>query len=334
MKVSVIGSGSWGCSLAMVLAKNNHDVSIYSRNLEQVEEINIKHKNEKYLKGVRFDENIKASNSLKDVLKDSEIVVLAVPTQQIRSVLLEIKKYISEDKILVDVAKGIEVSSGFRVSEICEEILPRNKYSILSGPSHAEEVSREIPTTVVISSNDNSVSEKVRDFFMNENFRIYINSDLIGVEIAGAIKNIIAFGAGVLDGMGYGDNSKSALITRGLNEIVKFGISYGANKSTFYGLSGIGDLVVTCTSKHSRNWRAGYLIGCGKNLDETLKEVNMVVEGISTTKIVHSMAKEKNVEMPITDAIYSVLYGDLDVRTAVNKLMTREKKKEFEDIFE
>lgn len=329
MKVSIIGSGSWGCALAMVLAKNGNEVMVYSRDEKQVEEINFKHTNEKYLKDIVFDEKIKASNCLKDVIENSELVVLSVPTQQIRIVLLEIKKYITEKQILVDVAKGIELKTGYRVSEICEELLPDNPYCILSGPSHAEEVSRQIPTTVVISSVDNSVSEKVRDFFMNESFRVYINSDLVGVEIAGALKNIIAFGAGVLDGIGFGDNSKSALITRGLNEMVKFGMSYGANKSTFYGLSGIGDLVVTCTSKHSRNWKAGYLIGSGKSLEETLKEVNMIVEGISTTEIVYKISESKNIKMPITDAIYSVLYEGLDVRTAVKELMTREKKREF-----
>lgn len=334
MKVSVIGSGSWGCALAMVLAKNGNDVFIYSRNENQIEDINKNNRNEKYLPNVKFNENIKASNDFAEVLDNSKLIVLAVPTQQVRNVLLEMKGFIKLGQIIVDVAKGIEVKTGLRISEICEEILPDNPYSVLSGPSHAEEVSREIPTTVVVSSKDNSISEIVRDYFMNENFRIYINSDLIGVELAGALKNIIAFGAGVLDGMGYGDNSKSALITRGLNEIVKFGTSYGAKKSTFYGLSGIGDLVVTCTSKHSRNWRAGNLIGSGLSINETLNKINMVVEGITTTEIVYRISKERNIEMPITKAIHSALYENLDAKLAVNKLMTREKKNEFEEIYE
>lgn len=330
MKVSVIGAGSWGCALAQILAENGKNVFIYSRNISQVNEINEFHTNKKYLKEVKLNCNVNASNSIFEVLNNSNIVVLAVPTQQIRTVLNEMQEYLTDNQIIVDVAKGVELKTGFRVSQICEEIIPNNPYCILSGPSHAEEVVKNIPTTVVVSSLDNKIAEYIRDLFMNENFRIYVNNDLVGVEIAGALKNIIAFGAGVLDGIGYGDNSKSALITRGLNEIVKFGIKYGALEKTFYGLSGIGDLVVTCTSSHSRNWKAGYLIGSGKTLNETLDEVNMVVEGISTTEIVYKLSNQLNVEMPITTAIFNVLYKNSKPKEEIMKLMKRDKKYEGE----
>ena len=329
-KVCVLGAGSWGTPLALVVAKKGYNVSMWTLNEEQCNKINKDKENIDYLPGVVIPDNIVVTTNIEEAVKDGTIIVLAVPSQAIRSVCKQIKPFIKDNQILVDVAKGLEKGTGLRLSDVCNQELPNNKYVVLSGPSHAEEVSRDIPTTVVVSSEDIHIAEIVQDIFMSPKFRVYTNPDVVGVELGGALKNIIAFGAGICDGLGYGDNAKAALMTRGIKEIGRLGVAMGAKASTFSGLSGIGDLIVTCTSMHSRNRRAGILIGQGKTLEETLAEVKMVVEGITATDVAYNVAKELNVEMPITNAIYSVLYDNANPDEVVTELMMRDKTHEVE----
>ncbi|NMA87236.1 MAG: NAD(P)-dependent glycerol-3-phosphate dehydrogenase, partial [Tissierellia bacterium] len=266
------------------------------------------------------------------VIYDKELIVLSTATHGIREVLESSKSEFNKEQVIVNVAKGIENNTLLMISEIVGEILPNNPYAILSGPSHAEEVARNIPTTVVSASKDKTVAEYVQDVFMSPYFRVYTNPDIIGVELGGSLKNVIALGAGISDGLGYGDNTKAALMTRGIIEISRLGVRLGANAKTFSGLSGVGDLIVTCTSMHSRNRRAGILIGQGQSLEEATKNVGMVVEGIKTTKSAYELAKKNNVIMPITDELYNVLYNGEDVKESVYNLMLRDKKPELEDI--
>lgn len=331
-KVCVLGAGSWGSALALVLAKKGYKVIMWTLSKEQADKINKTKENIDYLPGILLPNNISVTTNIEEAVKDSKIIVLAVPSQAIRSVSSQIKPFVKEDQILVDVAKGLEKGSGLRLSEVCKQELPNNPYVTLSGPSHAEEVAKDIPTTVVVASKDLEIAQIVQDIFMSPKFRVYTNPDIVGVELGGALKNIIAFGAGICDGLGLGDNSKAALMTRGIREISRLGEAMGANVSTFTGLSGIGDLIVTCTSIHSRNRRAGILIGQGKSLDETLKEVKMVVEGITATEVAYEVAKELDVDMPITNAIYSVLYKGLNANEVVIELMMRNKTHEMEEI--
>ncbi len=332
-KVCILGAGSWGCALAMVLDSNGYEPLLWARRKDQADEINDRHTNSKYLPEVVLSETIKASSDIEIAIKDSEMIVLAVPSQEVRGLCMSIKDIVNPEQIIVNVAKGIEHTSGMRISQIVEETIPGAKYCMLSGPSHAEEVARNIPTALVAASKDINISQKVQDYFMNKFIRIYTNSDLIGVELAGASKNIIAFGAGILDGLDFGDNSKAAMMTRGLTEISRFGVSLGADLSTFSGLSGIGDLIVTCTSMHSRNRRAGILIGQGYSLEETQEKIQMVVEGIVATEAIYKKAKELDIEMPITECIYKVIKGEIDPKSGVTDLMTRSKKHENETIF-
>lgn len=329
-KVCVLGAGSWGTALALVVAKKGYNVSMWTLNEEQCNKINKDKENIDYLPGVVIPDNIVVTTNIEEAVKDGTIIVLAVPSQAIRSVCKQIKPFVKDKQILVDVAKGLEKGTGLRLSDVCNQELPNNKYVVLSGPSHAEEVSRDIPTTVVVSSEDIHIAEIVQDIFMSPKFRVYTNPDVVGVELGGALKNIIAFGAGICDGLGYGDNAKAALMTRGIKEIGRLGVAMGAKASTFSGLSGIGDLIVTCTSMNSRNRRAGILIGQGKTLEETLAEVKMVVEGITATDVAYNVAKELNVEMPITNAIYSVLYDNANPDEVVTELMMRDKTHEVE----
>ena len=330
-KMCVIGAGSWGSALALSLYKNGHDVHMWTRDVEQVEEINDTRENSKFLPGIIFPDDLIVSNHLEEVIKNSKIVVLAVPSQAVRSVCRQIKSFINNNQIIVDVAKGLEKGTGLRLSEVVKEELPYNPYVTLSGPSHAEEVSKFMPTTLVAACEDIKYAEEVQDTFMSPSLRVYTNPDIVGVELGGALKNIIAFGAGMCDGLGYGDNTKAALMTRGISEIGRLGVAMGANVNTFTGLAGIGDLIVTCTSMHSRNRRAGILMGQGKSLKETLEEVQMVVEGITATEVAYKVSRELNIDMPITEAIYSVLYKGANPNEAVLELMTRSKKHEMEE---
>lgn len=331
--IAVIGAGSWGTALAIVLADNGYQVKLWSRREEQVEEINECHTNQKYLPDVVLPATIQASTSFSEVLKETRYVLLVIPTAYLRQVLKQMSPYLTKEHIFIHSSKGLEPDTYKRVSEIIEEEIDLSKRSgivVLSGPSHAEEVSKRYPTTVVVASRSLSLAEEVQDLFINHQFRVYTNTDVIGVEVGGSLKNIIALAAGLSDGLGYGDNAKAALITRGLAEISRLGIELGAHPLTFSGLAGVGDLIVTCTSKHSRNWRCGYAIGQGKNLESILLEMGMVVEGVRTTKAAYQLALEMGVEMPITTELYRVLFENKSPRQAVDDLMARGKTHEME----
>lgn len=326
--VAFLGGGSFGTALGILLANKGYEVSIYDRKKSVVDDININRKNDKYIKNLNIPKNVTAYNDLDETIKNAKFIVLSIPSHAIRTVSRSLKNKISEDVVIISIAKGIEEGTNLRLSEVIEEELPNNKVVILSGPSHAEEVAFDIPTTVVVSSKNLDAANEVQDLFISKNFRVYTNDDLIGVEVGGAVKNIIALAAGVCDGIGYGDNSKAALMTRGMAEIVRIGMKLGGNSETFLGLTGMGDLIVTCTSPHSRNRRAGFLIGKGKSTEEAIEEVGMVVEGIKACKAFYDLKEKLNVEMPITDVLYKILFQNKDPKYAVVDLMEREKKKE------
>lgn len=326
-KVAFLGGGSFGTALAILLANKGNEVNIYAREESVVSDINNNRRNDKYIKGLCIPENVIAFTSVEEAVKDAEYVVLAIPSHVIRSVSSSLKGKMREDVPVISIAKGIEQETNLRLSEVIEEELP-NPVVILSGPSHAEEVAFGIPTTVVTSSRDMKYAKDVQDLFMTNSFRVYTNEDLVGVEIGGAVKNIIALAAGVCDGIGYGDNSKAALMTRGMAEIVRIGMKLGGKPETFLGLTGMGDLIVTCTSKHSRNRRAGFLLGSGKTVEEATEEVGMIVEGIKACKAFYELKEKLGVEMPITDVSYKVLFESKDPSKAVVDLMEREKKDE------
>ena len=304
-KITVFGTGSFGTALANVLAENGHSVLMWGKNENTVDEINQSHQNKRYLKDVTLIETIKATNQLEQAVNFSDIFLIALPTKAIRDVVTEINQHIKTKKTFIHVAKGIENETFKRVSEMIEDSVSKNHKNgvgVLSGPSHAEEVVIKQPTTVAASSKDEHISKLIQDLFMNDYLRVYTNNDLIGVELGGALKNIIAVASGIVAGMGYGDNAKAALMTRGLAEISRLGEKLGADPMTFLGLGGIGDLIVTCTSTHSRNYTLGYKLGKGKTTEEALNEMNMVVEGIYTTNSVYHLAKAQNIDMPITNA--------------------------------
>lgn len=329
--VSVIGTGSWGTALANVLADNGHNCLMWGKTEATINELNEQHTNHKYLPAAQLNKSLKATTDLKQAVHHAEILILAVPTKAIRSVTAQINDVSEAPKIIIHVSKGIEPLTFKRISEMIEEEMNTallKGVGVLSGPSHAEEVAVKQPTTVAVASKDISVARIAQDLFMNEYFRVYTNDDLIGVEIGGALKNIIALAAGITDGLGYGDNAKAALMTRGLAEITRLGTKLGADPMTFLGLAGIGDLIVTCTSVHSRNWKCGNMLGKGATLDEALAQMGMVVEGVRTTEAAYEMSKAFNVEMPITSALYKLLFEGLDVNTGVMELMSREKKNE------
>ncbi|MBA9027216.1 NAD(P)H-dependent glycerol-3-phosphate dehydrogenase [Peribacillus huizhouensis] len=335
-KIAVIGAGSWGTALAMVLADNEHQVRLWGHNEALITEINIHHTNSKYLPEIELPPNIVGYHSLEKAVEGIETIIMAVPTKAIREVLNDIVPLVKQQVTIVHVSKGIEPDSLLRISEMIEEEVPASKLQavvVLSGPSHAEEVSLRQPTIVTVSSENMRAAEKIQDLFMNQNFRVYTNPDIVGVEIGGALKNIIALAAGITNGLGYGDNAKAALITRGLAEISRLGTAMGANPLTFSGITGIGDLIVTCTSIHSRNWRAGNMLGKGKNLEEVLENMGMVVEGVRTTKAAYQLAEKVGVDMPITKALYGVLFNEQNVKDSVDSLMTRMKKNEMEELF-
>lgn len=332
-KIAVLGAGSWGTALSIVLADNNMDVALWSRRSEQVEEVNQQHTNTRYLPDVALPKNIVASTSLDDCIENVKYILIVLPTASMREVLKELMPKLTGQEIIIHSSKGIEPDSYKRVSEIIAEELPQGSYRgivALSGPSHAEEVCHRSPTTVVVAAQSLELAEEVQDLFINQNFRVYTNMDLVGTELGGALKNIIALGVGMNDGLGYGDNAKAALMTRGLAEIVRLGIEMGAHPLTFAGLAGVGDLIVTCTSKHSRNWRCGYALGQGTSVEEVLSQMGMVVEGIRTTKAAYQLSIERNVDMPITKALYQVLFENKVPKQAVEELMGRVKTHEIE----
>lgn len=326
--VTFLGGGSFGTALSVMLAKKGFKVVIWDRNSKVIEDINVKRENIRYLPGVVIPSNVTATSHIEQAIEGSSYVVLSVPSQVVRKVAKGIKNIILKDQIIISIAKGIEVETGKRISQIIKEELPLNPIVILSGPSHAEEVAVDIPTTVVVSSENMESAERVQDFFMTNKFRVYTNDDLIGVEIGGAVKNIIALAAGISDGIGFGDNTKAALMTRGMSEIIRIGVKLGGKKETFSGLTGMGDMIVTCTSMHSRNRRAGILIGKGMDACNVSNEIGMVVEGIKACKAFYELKENLNVSMPITDILYKVLFENKDAKYGVHELMTRGKKNE------
>ncbi|MBF0710208.1 MULTISPECIES: NAD(P)H-dependent glycerol-3-phosphate dehydrogenase [unclassified Gemella] len=325
MKISVIGSGSWGTALSQVIVDNGYECLLYSRDKKIKNEINLEHTNRKYLKDIVLPEKLVATSSLEEAVQYGDLLVVAVPTKAMREVCKDINKYLDKSKYIIHVSKGLEIDTNLRMSEVIKEVIDKKNLKavgILSGPSHAEELVLRHPTVVAIASEDTELNQLAQKIFQNKYFRIYVNQDIIGVEIGGALKNVIALGCGIIDGLGLGDNAKAALITRGLIEITRMGKKLGAKELTFLGLGGIGDLVVTCTSIHSRNYKCGLLIGKGHTLDESTEKLNMVVEGVRTAKVCHQLAKENNVYMPITENIYKVLYEKMSLEDCVSNLMS------------
>lgn len=328
MEISILGGGSWATAMAHNLSFK-HDVLLYVRNKEDCDNINLYHENKKYLKGYKLSDNIKASQDINDCLKN-KIIVNAIPTQNIRSMLEEYSSLFPKDSIIVNLSKGIEKTSGKRISQIFEQYLPDCQYACLSGPSHAEEVIEDKYTSVVISSTDEDLAKKLQAIFSSDFLRIYTNTDLVGVEFGGAVKNVLALGIGMLDGLNMGDNPKAALMTRGIHEMARFCIAMGGERNTLYGLAGLGDLIVTATSKHSRNRNAGELLAQGCSVDKLENEIKMVVEGIPTAAALYEISNDKNIYMPITKVIYQILYENLSLDGAAVSLMSKADKEEFD----
>lgn len=332
MKVSILGAGSWATALSIVLNDNNHEVMLWTRNSSHAEFINTTRENSKYLPGVKIGDKTSVDTKLDKVAKFGDVIIIAVASQSVREVLKNTDFLIDKKKIIVNVSKGVEIGTLNRISEVVSEFYPENDFVALSGPSHAEEVAKGIPTTLVASSENILAAEYIQDLFSNDAMRVYTNDDIIGVELGGALKNIIALGAGISDGLGFGDNTKAAIMTRGIKEISLLGVTMGASYSTFSGLSGIGDLIVTCTSVHSRNRRCGILIGEGVDVKSAIEKIGMVVEGIYTIKSAYDLSQKYNVEMPITRELYKVIYENANPKNSVINLMTRQKKHEIEDV--
>lgn len=323
--IGVIGAGTWGTALAIMLERNGHEVTIWSAIKEEIEEMEQTrlHRN---LPEVEISQQIQLTDDLEAAMNKKELLVMAVPSVFVRETAKQMKRFIKKGQIVVDVAKGIEEASLKTMSQVIEEELPEAEVAILSGPSHAEEVSRGIPTTCVAGAHQKKIAEYVQSVFMNSEFRVYTSPDMLGIEIGAALKNVIALAAGAADGLGYGDNTKAALITRGIAEITRLGVKMGGKEQTFAGLSGIGDLIVTCASVHSRNRRAGILIGKGYTMKEAMKEVQMVVEGVYSAKAAKTLAEMYHADMPIVEQVNLVLFENKPAREAVNDLMMRDKR--------
>lgn len=330
--IGIIGAGSWGTALALLLNKNGHKVTLWSVLEDEVKLLKEKRENPDKLPGVILPSEIHITSNLEETVKGKRILVLAVPSPYTRSTAHKLAPFISQEQIIVNVAKGIEEKTLFTLSEIIEEEIPGANVAVLSGPSHAEEVGREIPTTCVIGAKSHETAEFLQNVFMSEVFRVYASPDILGIELGAALKNVIALAAGIADGLGYGDNTKAALITRGIAEISRLGVAMGGNVETFYGLSGIGDLIVTCASMHSRNRRAGMLIGKGYTMDQAMSEVKMVVEGVYSAKAAMSLAEKYDIQLPIIEQVNNVLFEQKDPAEAVKELMLRDKKIEHSDI--
>ncbi|MGL4402373.1 MAG: NAD(P)H-dependent glycerol-3-phosphate dehydrogenase [Fusobacteriaceae bacterium] len=329
--IAVIGAGSWGTALGLTLAKNGHKVTMWEYNMEQCKKMKEEGENRKFLPGHLFPKNLTVTNVSENLLGGMDVVIFSVPSQVLRGVISKFSEQINENIIIVNTAKGIEISSGLRLSEVIkEEILGKYHKNIvvLSGPTHAEEVANAVPTTIV-AAGDSENAKKIQEIFNNPNFRVYAGTDLIGVEIGGAVKNCLAIGAGIADGMGFGDNTKAALMTRGLAEMTKYGVALGAQEKTFSGLTGIGDLIVTCASKHSRNRYVGEKLGQGESMENILAGMVMVAEGVPTVKAVFQKSQELGIDMPIVKGIYDVIYNGADAKNIVYGLMNRELKFEF-----
>lgn len=329
MKVSVLGAGGWGTTLAVLLHYNGHSVTLWEYKKSYAKELSKRRENKIYLPGIVIPDEIKITSDLEESTIDKNLIVLAVPSQFLRKVVEKIDYHSIKDTILVSVSKGIEKETLMTMSQMMKDVhhrLSKEQIGVLSGPSHAEEVSKRIPTAVVAASVEKETSKTIQAVFMNSYFRVYSSTDILGVELGGAFKNVIAIGAGIIDGAGFGDNTKAAIMTRGVAEISRLGLVMGARPETFAGLSGMGDLIVTCMSKHSRNRYVGEQIGKGKKLKEVLKSMEMVAEGVETTKSVNQLAAKFKVETPIANEVYQILFEDKDPIKATTDLMTRDMK--------
>ena len=326
--VGIMGAGSWGTALALLLHKNGHQVTVWSISEEEVEMLSTKREHESKLPGVRIPDDMEFTSDLAKAVKDKDFIVMAVPSPFTRSTAKSMSPYIPEGQIIVDVAKGIEEDTLMTLSQQIEQEIPQADVAVLSGPSHAEEVGRGIPTSVVIGAKTKKTAEYLQPMFMNEVFRVYTSPDILGMELGGSLKNVIALAAGIADGLGYGDNTKAALITRGIAEIARLGVEAGGALESFTGLTGIGDLIVTCASVHSRNRKAGYLIGQGMSMQEAMDEVKMVVEGVYSTKAAVKMGKKYGVSTPIIEEVNKVLFEGKNPGEAVRDLMLRDSKPE------
>lgn len=326
--VSVIGAGSWGIALALLLAKNGNNVTVWSIVKEEIDMLGEKREHVDKLPGVPLPDSMVFTTDLETAVKGKKVLVLAVPSVFTRGTANKMKEYVEDGQIIVNVAKGIEESTLMTLSDIIEEEIPQADVAVLSGPSHAEEVGRGVPTTIVVGAKTEETAVYLQNMFMNDVFRVYTSSDILGMELGGALKNVVALAAGIADGLGYGDNTKAALITRGIAEISRLGVAMGGKAESFYGLTGIGDLIVTCASVHSRNRKAGVLIGQGKTMDEAMKEVKMVVEGVYSAKAAMLLSQKYNVSMPIIEQVNLVLFEDKPADEAVKDLMFRDKRVE------
>lgn len=335
-KIAVLGAGSWGSVLANLLVENGHDVALWTHDPKQIPEINEQHTNAHYLGDFKFHESLHATADLNEAIQHADVILFVVPTNAVRSVAEQVKPLLvasGAKPIIAHAAKGLERGTKERVSQVLESVLPDDLHSgivVISGPSHAEDVATKDITTLAAASKSLAAATAIQKLFMNDYFRLYTNQDVTGVELGAALKNVIAIGAGALHGLGYGDNTKAALMTRGLAEITRLGVKLGADPMTFIGLSGVGDLIVTCTSVHSRNWRAGNGLGQGQSVQAVLDNMGMVVEGYSTAKVVHELAADLGVDMPISSAIYRVLYEDAPIKDVIADLMKRAGKPEFD----
>lgn len=327
-KIGIMGAGSWGTALALLLHKNGHEVTVWSINEEEVRQLSEEREHKSKLPGVPLPANMEFTCNMQETVEGKDFVVLAVPSPFTRSTARSMKPYVKEGQILINVAKGIEDETLMTLSEQIEEEIPQADVAVLSGPSHAEEVGRGLPTIVVVGARTKTTADYLQDMFMNEVFRVYTSPDILGIELGGSLKNVIALAAGIADGLGYGDNTKAALITRGIKEISKLGVKMGGSIESFTGLTGIGDLIVTCASVHSRNRKAGYLIGQGRTMQEAMDEVQMIVEGVYSTKAAVKLGKKYDVDLPIIEQVNAVLFEGKSAGQAVNELMMREGKAE------
>ncbi len=333
MKIAVIGSGSWGCALCAVLAQKGNDVCLWSYFQEESEELRRYRENKQNLPGLILPETVTYTSNLEEAARGKQVIVMVTPSSVLGDTAEKMAPFVEEGTIIVCASKGFDSKTQKTLTETIEDHIPQAKVAAISGPSHAEEVARKLPTTLVVASRDKEVATALQDLFMTDYFRIYTCEDVTGVELGGALKNIIALCAGISDGLGFGDNTKAALMTRGMSEIARLGTAMGAKLSTFSGLSGMGDLIVTCTSMHSRNRRAGILIGQGKTAEEAAKEVGMIVEGIFAAKEAYKLSQKLGVDMPIVEEAYRVLFEGASAKEAVEALMTREKRHESDSGF-
>lgn len=331
-KAGVIGSGSWGTALARVLSKNGHEVTLWSRREEESLMLREERENKSKLPGVKIPDDIICTTDLEQAVREKDILVLATASPSIRSMAKKMAPYVAAGQLIVDVSKGIEESTLMILTDVIAQEIPQCRAAVLSGPSHAEEVGRDIPTTVVAGAKDRETAEYIQNLFMNKVFRVYTSPDMLGIELGGALKNVIALAAGAADGLGCGDNTKAALITRGIAEMSRLGVAMGGHIETFNGLTGIGDLIVTCASMHSRNRRAGILIGQGKTMQEAMDEVKMVVEGVNSAKAAKTLAEKYGIDMPIVQEVNKVLFEDKPAREALADLMLRDKKIEHPEL--